>query len=301
MKAEELVRIRLEPWLARVDPCLAWLERHASTLFLLRCYRVFMLIDGRDRALMLAGQGFIALVPMLVVIASFTTASGAAEVGDGIVERMNLTDSAAEAVHALFDYPPGAAGGITLFSLVLLLFSVNGFARSVQQTFESAWGLPRIGMRGTTSRTGGLIVLLGTGFVAGWVGGQLDWGPVGMVVGVVVQTAVISVGWLVGMSLMLSRRAPARALALGAVLTAVLQLVVGWGTAIYVPELFARNAERYGVIGVALALVTWLIVVAYVVVGGAIVAAVVANGGGGRLAGTSVTGRRPTPRSTGAV
>ncbi len=269
--------IRLDPWVVR-------LESYAPTLFLVRCFRIFMLIEGRDRVLMLAGQGFIALVPMLVVIATFTSASGAGKVGDGIIERMGLTDSAAEAVSTLFAYPPGVTGGTTLFSIGLLLFSLNGFARSVQRTFEGAWGLRRMGMRGTVSRTGGLAVLLGAGFAAGWIGRQLDALPGGPVLGLAAQAAVIVGGWLLGTSLMLSRRTPARSLLRGAVLSATLQLIVGWGTAIYVPELFARNAERYGVVGVALALVTWLIAVASVIVGGAIVGAVLGNGGRGALA-----------------
>lgn len=283
------------PLRARLEPVLAQLERHGPTLFLLRCFWIFLVIEGRDRVLMLAGQGFITLVPMLVVIASFTSASGAGEVGDGIINRMGLTDTAAEAVTALFQYPPGTSGGITLFSVALLLFSLNGFARSIQRTFEGAWGLPRIGIRGTTSRTAGLVVLLGAGFLAGWVGGHLGSGSLGFIAGLLAQSVVIAAGWLLGTSLMLSRRASARALLPGAVLTAALQLVVGWGTAIYVPELFARNAERYGVIGVALALVTWLIVVASVLVGGAIVAAVLANGGGGSLAVRPDSQGRPSP------
>lgn len=52
----------------------------------------------------------ITLVPMLVVMATFTSASGAAEVGDGIIDRVGLTDSAAEAVTALVEYPSGAGG-----------------------------------------------------------------------------------------------------------------------------------------------------------------------------------------------
>jgi len=262
---------RLEPWLVR-------LERFGPTLFLVRCFRVFMVIEGRDRVLVLAGQGFIALVPLMVVVASFTTASGASRVGEAIVERMGLTDSAADAVIILFAYPPGATGGTTLFSLALLLFSLNGFARSVQRTFESAWRLRRMGMRGTASRTAGLLVLLGAGFAAGWVGGRLDALPSGLVIGLLAQLTITMGGLMLGTSLMLSRRARPGAILPGAALSAVLQLVAGWGTAIYVPELFARNAERYGVVGVALALVTWLIAVASVIVGAAIVGAVLGAG-----------------------
>ncbi|WP_122817459.1 YhjD/YihY/BrkB family envelope integrity protein [Nocardioides pantholopis] len=266
---------------SRLGGWLDALERYPPTRFLVRCLRIFLHIEGRDRVLMLAGQGFLALIPMLLVLASFASSSGAGRVGEEINRRMGLTGNAAEAVSTLFAYPPGTTGGATVLSLALLIFSLNGFARSVQQTFEGAWGLPRMGIRGTAYRAAGLAVLLTTGFTVGWVGRPLDSLESRVLLGLVGQAAIGVVGWLVGTSLMLSRRVPARDLLAGAVLSTVLQLIVGWGTAIYLPDLFARNAERYGVVGVALALVTWLVTVASVVVGAAILGAVLGTGGGG--------------------
>lgn len=264
---------------ARLDRLTVWLEGYAAGLFVIRCIRIFFLIEARDRVLMLAGQGFIALVPLFMVVASLTSASGVERVGDGIIETMGLTGGAAEAVSTLFAYPPGAAGGITVFSLILLLFSLNGLAKSVQRTFEVAWGLPRMGMRGTRSRTLGLIVLLGCGSLAAWVSGLLDGLSAGLLAILAAQVLVIGGGWLVGTALMLTLRVPTRALVPGAVVSAGLQIIVSWATAIYIPEIFARNAERYGVMGVALALVTWLIAVTSVLVGGAIVGAVLGHQG----------------------
>lgn len=255
----------------------ARLEQRPAGLFVVRCTQLFFTIEARDRVLMLAGQGFIALVPLFMVVASLTSASGVERVGDEIIETMGLTGGAAEAVTSLFAYPPGAAGGTTLFSLLLLLFSLNGFAKSVQRTFETAWGLPRMGMRATASRSVGLVVLLGCGSLAAWVSQQLGQLPVSLVIVLAVQLLVMGAGWLVGTTMMLTQRVPVRYLLPGATVSAVLQLIAGWATAIYVPEIFARNAERYGVMGVALALVTWLIAVASVLVGGAIAGAVLGS------------------------
>ncbi len=179
------VKMAIEVWTAR-------LERHRISSFLLDCFATLMRIEGRDRVLMLAGQAFIALVPMLVVIASLTHVSSAPSVGAGIVEKLELTDSAAAAVLALFAYPPGATGGVTLLSVGLLVFSINGFARSVQRTFEGAWCLPRMGVRGTLSRGAGLVALLVTGFSAGWVGGQVGATPLGFFLALLVQCGVIA-------------------------------------------------------------------------------------------------------------
>lgn len=268
-------------WLERFAPLRERVERRPLVAFLIRCSGIFQAIEGRDRVLMLAGQGFIALVPLLVVVASFTSAAGAGRVGDRIIERMGLTDSAAAAVNTLFAYPPGASGTTSLFSISLLLFSLNGFARSVQRTFEGAWGLPKMGIRGTASRTAGLLVLVGAGYLVAWVGERVEPLPVaGAVLAIAVQEGAIVGGWLIATSFMLSHRVPVRLLVAGALLSASMQLVVGWATAIYIPEIFARNAERYGVVGVSLALVTWLIAIAALIVAGAVVSAVLGARGG---------------------
>jgi membrane protein len=241
-----------------------------------RLARLFVEIDGRDRILMLAGQAFIAVIPLLIVVATVSGTGGSSAVGGYLVRRFALDGSAEESVRILFDRPPEATGGITLLSLVVLLWTSNSFARSLQRTFASAWGLPRSGVRGTGLRTVGLAVLLVVLFGTSWLGNALEEGPLLGVVVVLVQLAVLVGGWALASHLMLARRVPVRRLFPGAVASAVVQLLVGWGTAIWLPGLVTRNADNYGVIGAALALVSWLIVVSATIVASAVLGRVLA-------------------------
>jgi uncharacterized BrkB/YihY/UPF0761 family membrane protein len=241
-----------------------------------RLVRLFVDIDGRDRILMLAGQAFIAVIPLLIVVATVSGTGGSSAVGSYLVRRFALDGSAEESVRILFDRPPEATGGITLLSLVVLVWTSNSFARSLQRTFASAWGLPRSGMRGTVLRTVGLVVLLVVLFGTSWLGNALEEGPVVGGVVVLVQLVILVGGWALASHLMLARRVPARRLLPGAVASAVVQLVVGWGTAIWLPGLVTRNADNYGVIGAALALVSWLILVAATIVASAVLGRVLA-------------------------
>ncbi len=72
---------------------------------------------------------------------------------------------------------------------------------------------------------------------------------------------------------MLGARVPWRRLAPGAVVSAVAQVLVGWGGSLWVPHLIERNAGRYGVIGVAVALISWLVVLAFLLVASAVIGA----------------------------
>lgn len=78
--------------------------------------------------------------------------------------------------------------------------------------------------------------------------------------------------WL-GTPLILLRGVAWRKLVPGATVTAVLVSLAGVASAVYVPILMTRAAERYGLIGIALALQSWLVVMAFVVVTGAVVGA----------------------------
>ncbi len=253
----------------------AVLDRHAGTVPV-RLLRLFLRIDGRDRVLMLAGQAFIAVIPLLIVVASFAGADGSSAVGGYLVRRFDLDGSAETSVRLLFERPPEAAGGTTLLSLVVLLWTVNSFARSLQRTFADTWSLPRRAPGVVLHRAAGLLVLLVVLSGASWAGRLTDAGVLGTVLGLVIQVGVLVGGWLVATHLLLSRRVPVADLLPGAVATAAVQLLAGWGTALWMPQLVARNADHYGVIGAALALVSWLIVIAAIIVASAVAGRVLA-------------------------
>ena len=251
------------------------LDRHEHTVPV-RLLRVFLAIDGRDRILMLAGQAFIAVIPLLIVAATVSGAGGGSSVGGYLVGRFDLDGSAETSVRILFERPPDATGGTTLVSLLVLLWTTNSFARSLQRTFAAAWGLSPSGPRGTLHRTGGPLVLVAVLFGVSWVGVAADESLAVRAVGVVLQLGAIVGGWALASHLLLSRRVPVRLLMPGAVASAVVQLLVGRGTAIWMPGLITRNADGYGVIGAALALVSWLIVVAASIVASAVLGRVLA-------------------------
>ena len=260
---------------AVVDRVLDVVHRYERTVPV-RLVRVFLAVDGRDRVLMLAGQAFIAVIPLLIVVATVSGTGGASAVGSYLVARFDLDGSAEASVRTLFDRPPDATGGLTLLSAVVLLWTTNSFARSLQRTFAAAWDLPRAGLRGTAHRSVGLVVLLVVLFGMSWIGAVLQEGPLLTPLVVLVQLAVLVGGWALASHLMLGRRVSLRRLLPGAVASGAVQLLVGWGTALWLPGLVARNADNYGVIGAALALVSWLIVVSASIVASAVLGRVLA-------------------------
>ena len=90
-------------------------------------------------------------------------------------------------------------------------------------------------------------------------------GPITVVASLVLWT---SVPWL-----LLDRRLPWRRLLPGGVLAAAGSALYGVATSIYMPRLITSYSSRYGLFGVTLALVGWLLCISLIVLVATLVAA----------------------------
>jgi membrane protein len=235
-----------------------------------RCLRRFHDIDGRDRALAVAGQAFTTLIPLLIVSAALAPDDAVAR---RLVERFRLSGGAAEAVRLLFSRPPGTTGTITIVGGVVLFYSTLSFTRALQRLWEAAWELPGAGVRGTLHALTGFTLLLTQIIALALLANAFGGWPGADVLGVALSVVVAAGLWLQLQYLLLSRRVPRARLVPGAVLAGAGQAVVSLYSAVWMPRLISTNAERYGVIGVTFALLTWLIVIAFCMVCAAVVSA----------------------------
>ena len=205
-------------------------------------------------------------MPLVIVLATWFTSEDSEAVGDWIINRFSLDGPTADAVAQLFDRPPDGASGISFVGLAILLMSVNSFARNLQSTYEVAWALPHRAPRRTLARLVSLVVFVVLVVAMSWLIGLVGRLPLGPTFAVIVQVLVSIPGWMLINRLLVSGRVPWHLLVPGAVLSAVSQMLCLWAGALWMPHLIERNAERYGVIGVAVALASWLMVLGFVIV-----------------------------------
>jgi membrane protein len=239
-----------------------------------RCLRRWGLIDGRSRSFAIAGQAFTTLIPLLILVAG---AAGDSGVGDNVISRFRLDGQSADAVQALFDRPPRTAGTMSIVGLIVLLASLLSLTRSLQRAYESAWALPSRGLFGTVNGLTGVSLLVAQLIVLTLLTSAIRPLPAGTVLSEVVRLVLAAPVWLLLQYLLLSRRIPVRALLPGAAIAAIGQAVLSVYSAVWMPHIVAHNAERYGLIGVTFALVSWLIVIGIAIVGGAVLAAELAG------------------------
>jgi membrane protein len=244
-----------------------------------RSLRRFVDIEGAQQATVLAAQAFTSLIPFIVVAAAL--GPGDKELDERIVERFSLDGSAARSVRSLFNDAGDVESAVTWVSVVILVLSSLSFTRAMQRMFQRAYGQERKGPRDMWR---GLVWLLG---FAAWLTLSAALRDVfedigGVLLAVTVTGVTGFVLWL-GTPMILLGRLDWQRLAPGAVASAFLGALAGVASAIYVPILMTWSAERYGLIGVAFSIQSWLLVIGFVAVIGAVVGAVASELYGDRI------------------
>lgn len=252
--------------------------------FFLDWLRRIVGIAGVDRALAIGAQAFGALFPLLILYATLVPGQ-AGDFANTLIDRFDLSGSSAATVRNLFGASDDVASDASAIGAVILIVSALSFTRALQRLYESAWGLEA---RGYWATGWGLLWL--TGFVTYFstlsaLNDAIDVPGWNLAVSLALGAAL----WLATPYLLLSRRVSWRRLVPSALLTAAAMTATSFAAVIYMPEMIESYADEFGTIGVAFALLSWLIGLSMVLMasatGGAVIAEWRDNGPNDRLHG----------------
>lgn len=238
----------------------------------------FIRIELIDRCMLIAAQGLLALIPMLVVLAaffpqltgdavhSFSTAAGIGGSGDAAIQAQVTPDQ----VRAQTGW----------IGVAIVLFSATSFARAVQRMYERVWEQPHVG--GVSGSRRCFLWLMGWLLTLQLVGGlrRLMTGIDGLAGGAVrlaVSVLLLSLLWWVTSWILLFGRVRWRQLALGAALTGTIGVLYNRASATFMPSYVQSSAHQFGTLGIILAVSTWLIGFAAIMVASALVGRVVSE------------------------
>lgn len=253
----------------RIVPDLEQLRDRVAGTYIGDALALTVRLQPIDRALALASKLFVAVIPLSIILTAVVP--GTESFGETLVDRFGLTGEGAAATEALFATKGEVQGGVTIFGLIVVLYSTLSFARGLQRAYLDAWDLPSLGVEGLRRRGIWLV-----GFAAYLV----VVSPIRTVtqehdLDVLYVAAVLGLGsvlWVWTPYELVGKRLPWRRLLPVGILTAVATSAYGAISALYVPRLFSSSAERYGLIGIAFSLVTWLFVFASVILAAVILA-----------------------------
>jgi membrane protein len=246
----------------RAEKLLGAAERRIprTVAFFFGWFKRFIEIEGIDRSIVLAAQAFTALFPLLIVYSSLAPRADGDDFADSLIERLELTGSAADSVRTAIAPPDTVASSVTAFGILFVIFSALSFTRALQRTYERSWRLEKAGL---TANGWGLAWLL-TMVIAYSIRPLLRV-KIGLVIDAAVTLSLSAAVWCLTPYMLLARRLPWRRLIPTAAMTAVGETALGVAAAVYLPTAVSSSAQRYGAIGVAFALLGFLVASALVI------------------------------------
>jgi membrane protein len=257
-----------------VSRLVAWVRRLVAP-YLERLVEVEVI----DRAVAIASQAFVALIPYMVVVAAVLPAYERKGFADSIIHRFDLEGESAAAIHEVFAPSADVESTLSVVGVLVLVISALSFCRAMQRLYEKSWRLPSRGLRSSGSHLAWLaFAAVYTSLETSLNTAAASWlDPAARIALALVLSYLL---WVWTPYLLLGRRVERRALRWTAALTATGMTAFGLASLLYMPRSIAASAESYGLIGIAIAIVSWLIGVGFVLVVSAALGAVV----GGRSA-----------------
>ncbi|GAA2943794.1 YhjD/YihY/BrkB family envelope integrity protein [Streptomyces enissocaesilis] len=227
-------------------------------------------VELMHRAMGFAALSFLTLVPLLIVVAAADLASGRG-FARWLVAGLGVSERSQEEVTQLFGRPGQALQQTTALGLAALAAFGVTFGSAVQTGYERVWDLPTARWHTMWRHVVWLAVLVAA-LLLFVKAPAPDESPA-------VATVLVAGGDLIGLFVffwwsqrfLLCGRIRWRALAPGAVTTAVGLLGLRIFSQFVFSPLIASNAVTYGPIGTVLVLQSWLVGVGFVVYGGAMV------------------------------
>ena len=251
----------------------AALSQRVGESFLGGCVRRFLTMNGIDRSLVLASQAFTALIPLLILVSTLLPAGSTHVVSQMIVRKFGLSGDSATAVRRLFETPEVATSSLSVFSALLLVFSGISYTRRLQATYLAAWDRPKPGRRGALSAALGLFALLAEVLALYTIQGLFVHLPFAWLLAVPLSAATGLLLWTSIPYLLMDRQVHWRRLLVGAGVTAIATALYGVATTVYMPSLVARYTSEFGLFGITIAIVGWLLAISVVLVASASIGA----------------------------
>jgi membrane protein len=234
----------------------------------------FFALEPLERALALSSKLFIALIPTTILTSRVLGPD--TSLGDSLVERFGLDGVGASAVRQLFASPDEVRSGISVLGVMILAYAVLSMAQALQRIYEDAWGLPRIRARGAFRALIWMVTFVLYVILLSPIRNELAQAD-SRLLRIYLPLILGSLVWAITPHILLSRRVPTLQLLPSAILTAIVLTVFSVVSRIYLPTVMSTDAERYGLIGAAFGIVSWLFAAAVVLIACATTGAVLAG------------------------
>ncbi|HSF26984.1 MAG TPA: YhjD/YihY/BrkB family envelope integrity protein [Actinomycetes bacterium] len=230
-----------------------------------------------ERSVILAGQAFSALLPLIIVVNTISPHPGGDTPAAALARRLGLDADEVSSLQAAAVPPASARASIGVLGVVLAVLTATSFARALQRSYELAWRLPRPGLRAAW-RPLALVIGLAVYVELLFLFGRLVRGvPAGGLLEDLGTFAGAWVLWTAAGWMLLAAQVRPRLVAVGGLLTAIGFALLRRLSVFYLPDMVSSSHQQFGFLGVAFTLFSWLSACAFVIVVATVVGAVLAE------------------------
>jgi membrane protein len=261
-------------------------------------------VEFLDRAVVIAAQGLLTLIPLVIVLGAFLPS----ELTTLGVDRLEAVTGIGKASADLVEDQVVDVGDVRtqtgIVGLVITVLSASSFARAVQRMYERVWERRHLGgFRGRRLCLAwlvGWLVGLQVLSALSWLAARVDVEAL-TPVWFVVRAVAASLLWWWTLHVLLAGRLAWRRLAVSAGLTGVAVVAYSAASAVVMPRYASSTAQQFGTLGLVLTVATWLVGLAGVMVVAAVIGRVLtedeSTGALLRRVWAWLVGRRATPAS----
>jgi membrane protein len=223
----------------------------------------FFQLELLDRAFGLAAQGFVALLPLVIVVVVTVTGGDSAPVAQQIGDRFDLDQPTRTALQLLFEAPSGVRT-VSWLAVIMCLLSAFSLSRRLSRVYSLIIGVPSLA-RGEVWR--GLVWILVQVamflLASGLRGVRRDSGAVLATVALVLIVAVWFLGDVASLRLLVPSISRV-VLVSTAIVSGIGRVGLGLWSAIYMPKALSSQAEQYGPIGVTFSIFSYILAAVFV-------------------------------------
>lgn len=233
----------------------------------------FVGVQAVDRGVAIGANAFTAMLPLLMLYTAISPIGDNRGLADGLIQRFHLHGPSAAALNAALQPAGGTETSTTsAFGIVLLVIAALSFTRTVQRLYENSFGLPMLGYRGTPWGLVWLALLAVPAIVRPWIYNGTD-GQLKIALLIALQAFV----WIMTPLILCARRLTTAQILPAGLLTTLGMSALSVGSAIWLPHSVETSAAEYGVLGVAFAIVSWLVGAGLTLAGTTIAGAVISE------------------------
>lgn len=258
---------------AQLAGAMAWFEASLPG----RWWDRMLEMEFVDRSVALAAKAFVAFLPALVAVAAYLPDQSRRSLASSLQNRLGLSGSSLEVVQATLSTGAQTRSATSLVGLLLTLFYATTFTTALQRIYLRAWRRPP--RKDRRRPLTGLAWIIGVVLLFAIIGGLQrvlhGWALSG-VMALLALAGSIALWWWTHY-VMLQSQIRWRVLLPSAVATSVAANLYGLGAALWLPRNILSSQQQFGFFGVAMALVSWFVGMAFVIVGAATLGVVLAE------------------------